>query len=199
MTLVLPAGGGTVSVNAASGVARFNHLSTIQAGTGYTAQATATGLSAATSSPFNVVVAKVSKLAVTSQPPASVAAGTAFGLTITAEDQYGNVATGFTGSVSIALLNNPGGSTLGGTLMVTAVKGVAKFSGLTLNKAGSGYTLRATGTGVMRRHNQRHHHHAPGGVETGGDDSAARQRDGRDRLWLDRDGGRQVRQPDHDL
>ena len=51
--------------------------------------------------------------------------------------------TGYNGSVTIALANNPGGSTLGGTLTVPAVNGVATFSGLTLNKAGTGYTLKA--------------------------------------------------------
>ena len=60
----------------------------------------------------------------------------------------GNVATGFTGSETVALASNPGSSTLGGTLTVSATSGVASFSGLTLNKVGSGYTLAVT-SGIL--------------------------------------------------
>ena len=48
----------------------------------------------------------------------------------------------------MALASNPGGATLGGTLTVTASGGVATFSGLTLTKAASGYTLQVSGSGV---------------------------------------------------
>ena len=88
--------------------------------------------------------AAASHLVVTSQPPASVQAGIGFGLIIVVEDAFGNVVTNFSGSVTLALGSNPGQSTLGGTLKVTVKNGVATFSGLTLNKAGTGYTLRAT-------------------------------------------------------
>ena len=71
-------------------------------------------------------------------------AGVGFGFTVTAEDAEGNVATGFTGSETVAIANNAGGSTLGGTVTVSATNGVASFSGLTLNKVGSGYTLAVT-------------------------------------------------------
>ena len=93
-------------------------------------------------------VAKPTQLVVTTQPPVSVTAGSAFSLAVSAEDALGNVATGFTGTVTLALANNPGNSTLGGTLTVTASQGVATFTGLTLNKAGSGYTLQATSSGL---------------------------------------------------
>src|SRR5207302_11222218 len=59
---------------------------------------------------------------------------------------FGNVATGFTGTVAIALGNNPGGSTLSGTTPVAAVSGVATFF-VSLNKAGTGYTLTASASG----------------------------------------------------
>src|SRR5439155_5190028 len=54
----------------------------------------------------------------------------------------------FTGSVTVALGTNPGGSTLGGTTTVAAVNGVASFSPLTLDKTGTGYALTATATGL---------------------------------------------------
>src|SRR5207253_9940344 len=65
-----------------------------------------------------------------------------------AEDQYGNVDPTFTGSVAIALASNPGGATLGGTLTVSAVKGVATFSSLTIGTPGSGYTLQGSSAGL---------------------------------------------------
>ena len=79
----------------------------------------------------------------TQQPPASVTAGTPFGLAVEAEDSSGNLDSSFNGTVTVALANNPGGATLGGTLSVTASNGVATFSGLTLTKAAAGYTLRS--------------------------------------------------------
>src|SRR5262249_30560137 len=52
------------------------------------------------------------------------------------------------GSVAVALSSNPGGATLGGTLMVTAQAGVATFSDLTLDQLGIGYTLDVSSTGL---------------------------------------------------
>src|SRR5256885_12453008 len=49
----------------------------------------------------------------------------------------------FTGSVTVALGTNRGGAILSGTTPVAAVVGVATFF-LSLNKAGTGYTLTAS-------------------------------------------------------
>ena len=56
--------------------------------------------------------------------------------------------TSASNTVKVALANNPTGAKLGGTLSVKASQGVAKFSGLTLNKVGSGYTLQLTSSGL---------------------------------------------------
>src|SRR2546430_2145892 len=56
-------------------------------------------------------------------------------------------ATGFTDAVAIALGSNPGGSALSGTTPVAAVSGVATFF-VSLNKAGTGYTLTASASGL---------------------------------------------------
>ena len=93
-------------------------------------------------------VQSTNHLVVTAQPPGSVTAGAGFGLTVTAEDNSGNVVSSFNGTVTVALANNPGGATLGGTLTVTAQSGVATFSGLTLDKAGTGYTLLVSASGL---------------------------------------------------
>ena len=89
-----------------------------------------------------------SQLVVSSQPPSSVPAGDPFGLTVTVEDRFGNVETSFNGSVTVAFGSNPGGGPLRGTLIATATNGVAVFSGLSINTAGTGYTLQATGVGL---------------------------------------------------
>ena len=105
------------------------------------------------------------------QPPASVAAGSSFGLTVDVDDASGNLFTSFNGTVTVALANNPGGATLGGTLSVTASQGVATFSGLTLTKAASGYTLTVSSRD-RGQHNHRCHYRDPRGGQSVGDGHA---------------------------
>ncbi|HYU01108.1 MAG TPA: Ig-like domain-containing protein, partial [Gemmatimonadales bacterium] len=140
-----PSGGtlaGTTTVTAVSGVATFGNLSVDKVGTGYTLAAAATGLAGATSGPFNVTVGAATQFVFTVQPT-STAAGAAItpAVQVTALDAGGNVATGFAGSVAVALGTNPSGGTLSGTTTVTAVSGVASFASLSINKVGTGYTL----------------------------------------------------------
>ena len=52
----------------------------------------------------------------TSPPPATLSPGGLFGLTVAVEDKYGNLATSYDGTVTLALANNPGGGTLSGNL-----------------------------------------------------------------------------------
>src|SRR5207249_1081749 len=66
-----PSGGtlsGTTSVAAANGVAIFYALSLDKSGTGYTLTATASGLSAATSAPFDITPGAATHLVFTVQP-----------------------------------------------------------------------------------------------------------------------------------
>ena len=140
--------GGTLTATAVDGVATFSGLTLNTAGTGYTLEATASGLKTATTSDFNVVPAAPTQLLISSQPPSSVTAGDGFGVSVAAEDPFGNPTPTFNGSVTIALASGPDAATLGGTLTATAVDGVATFSGLTLNTAGAGYTLEATASGL---------------------------------------------------
>ena len=135
-----------VTVTAVNGGAAY-YVDVTTAGT-YTFTATSSGLTSTTTTAFTVTPAAASQLVVTTQPPSSITAGSGFGLTIEAEDPYGNVATSFTGSVTIALGSNPGGSTLSGPTTVAASGGVAVFSGLSLNNLGVGYILQASGGGL---------------------------------------------------
>src|SRR3989441_9787006 len=78
--------------------------------------------------------------------PTSSGAGAAItpAVQVTAQDASGNTATGFTGTVSMAIGTNPGSGTLSGTTTVAAVAGMATFNGLSVNKVGTGYTLQAS-------------------------------------------------------
>ncbi len=146
-----PGGGtlsGTTSVNAVSGVATFSTLSINNAGNGYTLTASASGLTGATSSSFNITVPPATNLAFTTQPQTTVAGQTMPAVRVTARDASGNTVTSYTGLITIAIGTNPGGGTLAGTTSVNAVGGVATFSTLSINNAGNGYTLTASASGL---------------------------------------------------
>jgi hypothetical protein len=147
-------GGGTLSgttiVTAASGVANFGNLRINQLGTGYTLQATASGLTDAFSTPFDIIAGPASALFFTTQPTQTVAGQTINPApVVTARDNQGNVAASFTGNVTVAIGTNGGTppGTLSGTLTHAAVSGVANFPGLSINNAGAGYTLTANAAG----------------------------------------------------
>ncbi len=78
------------------------------------------------------------------QSPASAAAGTSFNVTIEALDAFGNVASSFSGPVTLSLATSPGNAVLNGVTSAQASAGVVTFSGLSLTRAGSNYTLKAT-------------------------------------------------------
>ena len=77
--------------------------------------------------------------------PSNAAAGASIApaIVVTAMDALNRTATTYTGNVTLSIGTNPGGATLGGTATVAAVAGVATFNNITLNKAGTGYTLGA--------------------------------------------------------
>ena len=58
-------------------------------------------------------------------PAEDPTAGTPFGLTVAAEDQFGNVLNSFHGSVSIGLSSGPAGGVLNGLLTMNATNGTA--------------------------------------------------------------------------
>jgi uncharacterized repeat protein (TIGR01451 family) len=65
-------------------------------------------------------------------------------ITVAVVDQYGNTITTSDQPVTLAIATGPAGARLGGTTTVRAVHGVATFTNLTVNVAGT-YTLTATG------------------------------------------------------
>src|SRR5207245_1268371 len=147
-----PGGGtlsGTATVAAVGGVATLANLSINKVGTGYTLTAAATGLATGSSTGFNVTPGLATQVVFTAQPSNTVAGATITpAVQVTARDAQGNTATGFLGTVTVAIGANPGGGTLAGTAAVAAVAGVATFATLSINRTGTGYTLTASASGL---------------------------------------------------
>ena len=72
-----------------------------------------------------------------------------FQLSVIVENAQGVPETSYAGRVNLALVSNPGDSTLGGNLSMPAINGRVTFYDLTLNMPGSGYTIRATSSGFI--------------------------------------------------
>ena len=140
--------GGTLTATASNGVATFSGLTLNKAASGYTLVVSGSGLGEGVTNAISVTPAAATQLVITQQPPATVKVSSGFGFQASIEDQYGNVVTTATNTVKVAFAKNPTGATLGGTLSVAASQGVASFSGLTINKVGSGYTLQVASSGL---------------------------------------------------
>ncbi len=140
---------GTLTVPAVGGVATFADLSIDKQGTGYRLVANASGLTGATSTFFDITIA--TRLVFTVQPT-STTANTVISpaVQVTAFDDFGNVVTSYSGTVTVAITSGTGaaGAILNGTTRVTATNGTATFSNLTISPAGTGYALTATATGL---------------------------------------------------
>jgi hypothetical protein len=67
---------------------------------------------------------------------------------VVALDTLGNTDVNFTGAVTVTLSANPTGAFLDGTRTIAAVSGVASFGDVVVDRAGTGYTLRATASGA---------------------------------------------------
>jgi len=147
-----PAGGtlsGATAANAVRGVATFADLQIDKAGIGYTLVAAASGLAEATSFAFDIAAGPAAKLAFTVQPgSASAGAPIAPAVQVAVQDAFGNLVTTATHSVVATIGTNPSAGTLSGTTTANAVKGVATFSDLSIDNAGTGYALAASATGL---------------------------------------------------
>ena len=131
-----------------NGVATFSGLTLTTSASDDTLVISGGGIGEGITSAITVTPAAASQVVITSEPPATVKLSTAFSLQASIEDAYGNLVTTATNIVSVALANNPGGATLGGTLSISASGGVATFFNLTINKVGNGYTLELSSAGL---------------------------------------------------
>ncbi|MDZ7379745.1 MAG: DUF2341 domain-containing protein, partial [candidate division KSB1 bacterium] len=140
----------TVNINWATGRATFTDLSVNLVGSyQLTATTNITGVSSTNSTAFSVSAGAATKLAFSVQP--SNTAGGAIitpAIKVQVQDAGGNLVTSATNPITLAIGTNPSGGTLSGTLTVAAVGGEATFSDISINKAGTGYTLTASATGL---------------------------------------------------
>src|SRR5205823_12842065 len=100
------------------------------------------------STAFNITAGTATAL-VFSVEPTNTVAGAAITPAVEVTAQYVPTrrASDLTGNITVAIGTNPSTGTLSGTKTMAAVAGVATFSGLSIDKAGTGYTLTATGAG----------------------------------------------------
>ncbi|MGA3066468.1 MAG: S53 family peptidase [Tepidisphaeraceae bacterium] len=134
--------GGTATVSAAGGQATFGNLVLDTAGS-YTLTASDGADTVAVSASFNVTAGAASKLVYVAQPT-NTTAGVAIApsVAVDVEDQFGNIVTGDTSTVTLTIASGPSGSTLAGTLSAVVSAGQAKFSDVLIDGAGN-YTLSA--------------------------------------------------------
>ncbi len=139
--------GGTLTEVPNDGMATFSDLTVSQPGDGYALQAAGGTLATGQSSDFDVTAPPANHLVMATGPPDTMVAGTPFELVVDADDNLGLLDTTYNGPMTLSLSGGPSQATLGGTLQVNAAAGVATFSGLTLDLAGSNYTINvASGT-----------------------------------------------------
>ena len=139
-------GGNTAT--AVGGVATFSDI-TMNTPGAYTLIASSPGLTSATSNGFTVTARPATRVAFVQQPTIDTAGKSITpAITVELQDASGARVTTSGVAITIAIGNNAGGSTLGGTVTQNTVNGVATFSNLTLNKTGTGYTLAASSPGL---------------------------------------------------
>ncbi len=139
---------GILTATIDQGVATFSGLAIDAVGPGYALTVSSSGLGSVTTSPLTVTPAAPAALVIAAQPPTSVTAGSGFGLTVDVEDAFGNLVTGYGSDISVGLTGGGAGAQLGGTLSVAASDGVATFSDLSIEQAGSGYSIAIAGGGL---------------------------------------------------
>src|SRR2546427_4272744 len=136
---------GTTAVDAVNGVATFSNIAIQFASTGYTLTASSGTWTGATSAAFAIPPAAAAKVAFAGQPGTTdVAQPITPAVQVAVQDAIANTVAGATNAVTLTLATHPGSGTLAGTRTVNALGGMAAFSGLSIDKAGTDYTLAAT-------------------------------------------------------
>ena len=139
-------------VNGVADLTMLGMTYTGNAATGTFSAASTVGSKTGNSGNVTVGIGTAAQLSFTTQP-GNGTGGSAFLIqpVVTLQDAGGNTVTGTAQTVTLAIQGNAGpGGTLGGTTSVdvNAATGQATFSGLFIDKTGTGYTLTATGSTV---------------------------------------------------
>ena len=141
---------GTTAKFATLGEASFADISIDNPGVGYTLDAVAAGLTIATSNAFTIN-AVPTQFIITGEP-SDTDNGSLMAPAITVEirDALNNLVTDATNNVTLAFGTDPSGgsATIGGTITVAAVGGIATFSDIEIDEVQTGYTFDFTSTGL---------------------------------------------------
>ena len=149
-----PSGGAlsvtTNPVTATNGVATFSGVKIDKAGNGYTLTASSAGLVLGTSSPFDIAVGAATKLVFITQPGNGTGGSNlSTQPEVAVEDAGGNIVTSAIEDVTLSIGTNPSGGILSTDINPLGVtSGIASFSGVKIDVAGSGYTLVASASGL---------------------------------------------------
>jgi hypothetical protein len=143
---------GTLTKAAVNGVATFDNISINEGDTGFTFLASSGALTTDISSTFNITLPAV-KLGFLVNPTDSYPlAIIAPAVKVEIRDVNDNLVNTGTDSITLSFQADPssGAATLGGTLTVSAVSGVATFANLTVDQSYADFTLKATATGLTQ-------------------------------------------------
>ncbi|HEY3319617.1 MAG TPA: PKD domain-containing protein [Planctomycetota bacterium] len=99
---------------------------------------------------YTIVAGTPQKLAFVVQPSNSAAGASIFpGVRVVVQDSLGNLVPTASVNISMAIGVNPASGTLSGTKTVKSINGVAVFGDLSIDQAGSGYTLVASAPALL--------------------------------------------------
>lgn len=137
---------GSTGVLVSNGSYTWNSLGIAMPGRGYVLTVTATGYGSVDSNPFTVAWVPMDLWI--DQQPSNAQPGIAFGTQpkVRVRDIFWQTAEDYTGPITLALKPGSGtpGAVLSGMKTVNPVNGIATFTNLSIDKAGTGYVLIAT-------------------------------------------------------
>jgi hypothetical protein len=137
----------SLTTEAVGGTATFTGITIDAASTGYTLVATDDTVTAATSHPFEVYK-PATHLAFAAQPSDTEVGAAMTDVTVQALNADGSVDAHFTAAVTLAPPSGIGVEGTPGSLTTNAVDGIATFSGLKIDTAGTAYTFDASADGL---------------------------------------------------
>lgn len=142
--------GGVTSVDTTSGVATFTGATLAGlVATNHTLTFSATGLTAATSSPFNISAGSASALSIQTQPLGGVTIGSVLATVpvVRVVDSAGNTVTSSSATITATIANGSLNATVSGA-SESASSGVATFHTLRINNAGGMFSLGFSSPGL---------------------------------------------------
>lgn len=137
----------TIDTTDASGLAEATWTAGDSAGVG-NLTATVIGRPLSVVATGNQLSSSPTALTFGTQPANLIAGDTIAPLVVVVRDATADTVTGFTGVVSLDLTGGAAGATIVGVASRAAVNGVATFPGLTIDRAGTAFRVRAVVTGV---------------------------------------------------